>query len=172
MFGPVQFFTATILNWIPLLDTEERKRIITDSFQFMVTQDRAQVFAFVIMPNHFHVLWAVRNDYTLDAIQRDILKFTGQKLKFHLQDTNDTRLEMFRSTQADRAYQIWERRPKWKEVNSNEMVSQVIDYIHGNPLKGKWNLCDSVADYKFSSAAFYETGKTNWEFLKHVADVL
>lgn len=172
MFGSVYFFTATNLNWLPLLDTDERKQIITDSLGYMVKEGKAQVFAFVIMPNHFHVLWSVKNDYTLSNIQRDLLKFTAQKIKFNLQDTNDSRLLLLHSSQNDRAFQIWERRPKWKQVTNREMAFQKLNYIHGNPLQGKWNLCKTTIDYRFSSALFYETGVDDFAFLTHLQEIL
>lgn len=172
MFEGLYFFTATILNWIPLLDTDEKKRIITNSFDFMVKDKRVKIYGFVVMPNHFHVLWSVNKAYRLEDIQRDILKFTAQKLKFSLLDTNDNRLEQFRSTQTDRAFQIWERRPKWKETISREMALQKLDYIHGNPMQGKWSLSDSAEEYKFSSASFYATGVDNWGFLTHIHEIV
>jgi REP element-mobilizing transposase RayT len=172
MFEGLYFFTATILNWMTLLDTEERKMIITDSLRFLVSDKRVKVYGFVIMPNHFHVLWSVNKTYTLEAIQRDMLKFTAQKLKFNLLDANDTRLEKLRSTQADRVFQIWERRPKWKEMMNREMTTQKLNYIHANPLQGKWSLADTAIDYRFSSAAFYETGIDSWGFIAHIHEVM
>lgn len=35
-------------------------------------------------------------------------------------------------------------------------VHEVLDYIHHNPVSGKWNLVQDFADYPHSSAAFYE----------------
>ncbi len=31
-----------------------------------------------------------------------------------------------------------------------------LDYIHHNPISGKWNLAESFIEYPYSSASFYE----------------
>ncbi len=38
------------------------------------------------------------------------------------------------------------------------MLEQKLDYIHANPISGKWNLVDDYANYEHSSARFYEKG--------------
>ena len=43
-----------------------------------------------------------------------------------------------------------------KEIYSLDFLHQKIDYIHYNPVNGKWNLCTEFTDYEHSSAAFYE----------------
>ena len=36
-----------------------------------------------------------------------------------------------------------------------DFLYQKLDYIHHNPVSGKWNLCNEFTDYAHSSAAFY-----------------
>jgi REP element-mobilizing transposase RayT len=52
-----QFFTATILEWQPLLLENRYKDIIIDSLRFMVQHQRVVLYSFVIMPNHIHLIW-------------------------------------------------------------------------------------------------------------------
>ena len=42
-------------------------------------------------------------------------------------------------------------------IFSNEMAEEKLNYLHCNPLQTHWNLCKMPDDYRFSSAAFYET---------------
>ena len=44
-----EFFTATILRWQKLLHDNNLKQIIIDSLQWLVTEKRCSVYAFVIM---------------------------------------------------------------------------------------------------------------------------
>jgi hypothetical protein len=55
---------------------------------------------------------------------------------------------------------------------TGEMTTQKLNYIHANPLQGKWNLADTAIDYRFSSAAFYETGIDSWGFITHIHEVM
>jgi hypothetical protein len=64
----------------------------------------------------------------------------------------------YSSSQKDRIYQIWERRPKWIEIKNNMILKQKLDYIHKNPVSINWNLADNEFEYIWSSARSYETG--------------
>ena len=37
-------------------------------------------------------------------------------------------------------------------------VENVLEYIHHNPVSGKWSLVKDFVDFPYSSAAFYELG--------------
>jgi putative transposase len=69
------FFTATIYKWISVLQYEECKQIIVDSLNFLVEKKRVRVFAFVIMPNHIHLIWQIQEGHSKENVQRDLLKF-------------------------------------------------------------------------------------------------
>ena len=58
-----------------------------------------------------------------------------------------------------------------KECFSIEILEQKLDYIHANPVSGKWNLVDYFTDNKYSSASFYELGVKN-EYITHYKEVL
>lgn len=57
--GEIYFWTATINQWQRLLKNEEYKDIIIDSLQWLTDENKIDVFAFVIMPNHIHLIWRV-----------------------------------------------------------------------------------------------------------------
>ena len=77
-----QFFTATILNWMPLLKEDKYKDIIVSSLKFLVANKRVKVFSFVIMPNHLHFIWQIQPEHEREEVQRDFLKYTAQKIRF------------------------------------------------------------------------------------------
>ena len=43
-----------------------------------------------------------------------------------------------------------------KDIHNEKFLHHKIDYIHHNPVSGKWNLAEDFASYEHSSAAFYE----------------
>jgi len=103
-------------------------------------------------------------------VQRDFLKFTAQKIKYDLKDNDRDLLRQFEVNAKDRQYQLWERNPLSIDIYSRNVFIEKLNYIHHNPVQGKWNLCRYPEDYKYSTAKFYETGKDNWGFLTHIAD--
>jgi putative transposase len=53
----VYFWTATIHKWLPLLENDFNKQIIVDSLKYLSDRELITVYAFVIMPNHIHLVW-------------------------------------------------------------------------------------------------------------------
>jgi len=165
--APPQFFTATILNWNNLLIHDEYKEIIIESLKFLVTNNRIFVYGFVIMPNHIHLIWQMNAGISPSNVQRDFLKFTSQQIKFNLQKNNPKNMEFFKVNLKDRMYQIWENRPLSIPLWSTSVLEQKLDYIHRNPLKGKWNLADLPEKYHYSSARFYFLNEDHFGFITH-----
>jgi len=153
-----QFFTATILEWKHLLKEDEYKDIIIKSLQFLTNEKSVVVYAFVIMPNHIHLIWQVQDGFKRDKIQLRFLRFTAQQMKFKLLATDRTRLEQFKVNAKDREYQFWERNALSVDLWSEAVFMQKLEYIHNNPLQDKWHLAEFPEDYRYSSAKFYETG--------------
>jgi REP element-mobilizing transposase RayT len=105
-------FTATCLNWQNLILQDDRKDIIMDSLKFLVNDKRIWLYGFVLMPNHIHLMWWKQDAWVDKSTQQMFLKYTAQQIKFSLIDKNQLdKLETYRSTQRDRAYHFWERRP-------------------------------------------------------------
>ena len=75
-----QFFTATILEWKYLLQIDKYKQIIIDTLEWLVMNNRVTIFAFVIMPNHFHVLWHIHDAYAKDEVQSSLLKLQQRNI--------------------------------------------------------------------------------------------
>ena len=163
-----QYFTATNLEWKKLLQLDKYKDIIVDSLRFLVADKRITLYAFVIMINHIHLIWRMYADIDPEAVQRDFLKYTAQKIKADLRKYNSAVLEHFKVDAKDREYQFWERNPRSIELRTHAIFLQKLNYIHWNPVRA--GLCTLPEEYKYSSARFYETGIDDWDFLTHYRD--
>jgi putative transposase len=163
--NPYFFFTATILNWQNLLEIETHKDIILSSLEYFNKSKKAIISGFVIMSNHIHLLFMLNPDYPLSSFKRDFLKFTAQKIKLNIIDNHPEILKKFASSQNDRQFQIWERRPLATELYSKSIVKEKLDYIHMNPCRSKHNVVFNPSDYYYSSARFYEKSDRTFEFL-------
>ncbi|MFZ1528240.1 MAG: hypothetical protein WAT19_05805 [Ferruginibacter sp.] len=69
---------------------------------------------------------------------------------------------------ANKSHKIWQRDALGIEIWSREVAKQKLDYIHFNPVSGKWKLSKDDLDYKYSSARFYETGRDEFGFLQNI----
>jgi putative transposase len=161
-----EFLTATILNWKHLLASDQMKTIIVDSLQWLVQNKRCVVNAFVIMPNHVHLIWKIADGYERKDVQGAFFSFTAHAFKKILKG-HPEELEVYRVEDADRNYQFWERNPLVKECYSQEFMLQKLDYIHHNPCQPKWNLAALPENYQWSSASFYELQDIRFSWLTH-----
>jgi len=164
-----QFFTATILEWKHLLKPDKYKATIMGSLKFLVEKQRIKLLGFVLMPNHIHVIWQMREGIKPADVQRDFLKYTAQQIKFDLQQNHPAVLEKFRVAVQDRSYQIWEHRPLLVPLWSKLMFEQKLNYIHQNPVQEKWQLADLPENYYYSSARYYLLNLDDWGFITHHA---
>ena len=156
------FTTATILNWYPLLAADAHKEIVIDAFRHCVQHKRANIWAFVIMNNHIHLIWQILAPYELPDVRRDMLKYISQTIKNSLVLKGEiSTLDCFKVDKSDRYIQIWKRRPLSIEIINEGVLQQKLNYIHNNLARKGMN----DIDYKYSSASFYATGICNWDFL-------
>jgi len=148
----IEFFTATCLNWQPLLQPDLHKKIVLDSLRFLVEDKRIWLYGYVIMPNHVHILWCKQLGWLNKNVQQHFSKFTAQQLKFSvLAGFGD--INNYKSTQNDREYQFWERRPYKATMYNRTVLEEKLEYIHYNPVKA--GLCNLPEAYVYSSASYY-----------------
>ena len=163
-----QFFTASIKGRYKLLEHDRYKDIVINSLRFLVEDKRIRLFAFVIMPDHIHLIWQMQASINPQHVQRDFLKYTAQRIKHDLYKNHPDILKQFQTDANDRFYQFWKRRALSIELRTHKVYMQKLEYIHWNPVKAA--LCKLPEDYEYSSALFYETGIDNWGFLTYHRD--
>ena len=165
-----EFLTGTIYNWHYLLQDNNYKKIISDSFLWLVANKKCTINAFVIIPNHFHLLWKISDGFERKDVQGAMFSFTAHEFKKNLKISDPLLLENYYVNKSDRSFQFWEREPMIKECWTKNFFRQKLNYIHFNPCQPHWNLAASPEKYKWSSANFYETGVKEFKFLRHFND--
>lgn len=103
------FTTVTCWRWLPILEDGCNKDIIINSMRFLTRENRAIIYAFVIMETHFHLIWQLIGDHELKNVQRDFLKYTSQRILGNLDMGNSPLLEDLTVNKRDRKRQVWMR---------------------------------------------------------------
>jgi len=163
-----QFFTATVLEWIPLLKQDKYKELVLESLRFMVTEKRIHLFAFVFMSNHIHLIWQPLGENTPERIQHSLLSFTAHQFQKDLQKNHNQVLPSFKVNAKDRKYQCWERNSLAIDLFTEAVFIQKLNYIHNNPVKA--GICKLPEEYYYSSALFYEYGIDDFGILTNYKD--
>lgn len=164
-FDEVYFWTDTIKGWMHLLKDDGYKKVIISSLENLVSRELIVVYAFVIMPNHLHLIWEMKQPNGKELPNASFNKFTSHLISKDIKKKSPLVYEQLLDDENDRKVRIWQRDPLAVKVNHIKVVEQKINYIHLNPLQEHWNLASMPEDYYWSSASFYETGQSNFTFI-------
>lgn len=77
--------TKVVNNRLSMLATDSNARILIDSWQFLRTQHWIKLFAFCIMPDHFHLVICLMRGTSLSKLMEGTGKFTSRELNKLLQ---------------------------------------------------------------------------------------
>lgn len=168
--GKIYFWTATINKWQNLLFENEFKEIIINSLNHLSNLGKIDVFAFVIMPNHIHLIWRTKELNGKETAQGSFLKYTAHQFMKMISKENLDKLDLYAVNTSNKKHEFWQRDSLAIELYSPNVAFQKLEYIHHNPLAEKWQLAIEPCDYLFSSASFYEGGINNFVFLKNLSE--
>ncbi|MEO6584243.1 MAG: hypothetical protein ABIO05_07950 [Ferruginibacter sp.] len=118
------------------------------------------------MPNQLHFLWHQINLNGKETPQGSFLKYTAHEFLKQLKKEGDS--SSFEVTAANKKHEIWQRESLSIEIYSCRVAEQKMNYIHFNPVNGKWMLSKDDLDYHYSFARFYENGKGDFGFLQNL----
>jgi len=164
--GQIFFWTATINNWQRLLLKNEYKNIIINSLSYLSDARKIDVFGFVIMPNHIHLIWRINEMNGKETSQGSFLKYTAHEFKKMLKADKENGLASYGVDAHNKNYEFWKRDSLAIHLFSKEIAYQKLDYTHYNPCTEYWQLAKEPANYLFSSAKYYETGVKDFGFIK------
>lgn len=170
--GIIYFYTATVLKWIHLLQSEKFKLIVLDSLIYLIEKEKIKVYGFVIMPNHIHLIWENLSFNGKEAPHASFMKYTAHQFLDELKIKNDPLLDKFKVEHYSRKHQFWQRNSLPIKMYNREILEQKLNYIHLNLLQGHWNLVSDPNDYPYSSCAFYEQEDKHYSWLTHYKDVM
>ncbi len=168
--GEIYFWNATINNWQRLLYKDDFKDIIVNSLIYLTEKNKIEVFAFIIMPNHIHLIWRIKEMNGKEMPHVSFLKNTAHEFKKKLKVENINWLEKFSVNAPNKEYEFWQRDSLAIDIYTRFVAFQKLDYLHNNPLAIHWKLAKEPADYIYSSAKYYETVENRFLFIKDLRD--
>ena len=87
LLDEVYFWTDTVKDWKKIFSIDKYKIIVIDTLRELVNRKKIIVYAFVIMPNHLHLVWQMIALNGKEMSQASFNKFTShqifQDLKLH-----------------------------------------------------------------------------------------
>ena len=134
----LHFITFSCFHRLPFLSSPEAKSVTENILEQTRARHQARIYAYVLMPEHVHILINEPPNILLAQLLKALKQQSSRALK-------GTRT------------QFWQTRYYDKNIRGEEPRSEVIQYIHRNPVKR--GLVPSPADSPWSSFTHYATGQ-------------
>ena len=131
------FITSTIIEWIPVFTSKKYFEILIDALKFCRANKNLNLYAYVILDNHFHLVVSGPN---LSNIIQSLKRYTSRQIITLLQTQKKewllNQLAYFKKrhkTESD--HQVWQEGFHPALMQTDQMLMQKIVYIHNNPVK-------------------------------------
>ena len=155
------YLTLTVINWIDVFTRTNQKLLITNSLDYCIKNKGLVVYAYVIMPNHIHMICKAEGEQELSEILRDFKTYTSKKIIEQIEEEPESRkdwmLKFFSEAcshlKRNQNYKVWQDGNQAKEIFSTAFLYEKLEYIHNNPVKDM--IVEKPEDYLFSSARNY-----------------
>ncbi len=178
-FNTFYYFTFTCFRWISLFDITDFYNYIYRCFNILKSK-RIYTCGYVIMPNHLHSLIYTNNELdTINFIIGETKRFMSYEIVKRLKkvDQKDLLKIMHESVnpnevQKNKIHNVFEPSADIKQILTENFIRQKLNYMHKNPVSGKWKLVEDYLNYVHSSARFYDLGEKGIYDIIHYEDAM
>jgi len=158
------FITFTCTEWIPLFEITDTYDLVYKWLALLKVNHHADVVAYVIMPNHLHIILHFHKEgFDLNKIIANGKRFIAYEIISRLEEKENNillrRLESLvteKERKKGQLHKVFKASFDAKAIITQRFLMQKINYIHNNPVSGKWMLAKDFVEYEHSSASFYE----------------
>lgn len=161
------FVTLTVVYWIDIFTRPIYKNIIIDNLAYCQKNKGLEIFSYVIMSNHIHmILRSIENP--LSDTLRDFKSFTSKKLyKAINENPQESRKEWIirllenagKINSLNKNHQFWQNDNQPILIINHEQFLTKQKYIHQNPVRAEFVVNDY--EYLYSSASEFSPLKIN-----------
>ena len=162
------FISFAVFEWVDLFTRKEYKNILVKNLKYCQKEKGLELFAWVVMTNHIHLIARAKEGFLLQDIVRDFKKFTSRvMLKTVSEHVGESRkewtLEIFSDAGKKKSNnsecQFWRQDNHPIEVWSEDVINQKLLYLHNNPVVE--GIVDKAEEYLYSSARDYYHDKNS-----------
>lgn len=156
--GHAHFLTFSCYRRLPLLSRDRSCRWVLDAMDAMRRNHNVALWAYVIMPEHVHLLCRPRDlNYEMRVILAALKRPVAANAKSFLTERGDNtwlnRLTVRHPTRT--VFRFWQPGGGFDHnVFRERTLAAVVEYIHANPVRR--GLVAHPTDWEWSSARFWE----------------
>ncbi len=139
-----------------LINTEDHFIIILEALEKYRLSKEVKIFAYVIMPNHLHLLMQFPENLAPSEFLRVFKRTTSYRLLRWYEDYNPSVLYSLHYKDGKHIRkQFWQRGCGYdRHVEGNpDSIRTICEYIHGNPVRK--GLVENPEDWQWSSTKYW-----------------
>ena len=175
----IYFCTFTCYDWLPLFEITNIYDKIYEWFNILESQGN-KITGYVIMPNHLHFLIYISDKSPIiNKLIANGKRFMAYDIVARLKKQNEHSLLKqledgvpINELAKGKKHQVFQSSFDAKPCVSRDFLLQKLNYLHHNPVSGKWSLVQDFTKYPHSSAGFYETGEQGIFRVTHYLDLI
>ncbi len=155
------FLTLTVVGWADVFTRPVYKDAIIESLRYCQKEKGLNIFSYVIMTNHLHLLVNTEPDFQLSDTIRDFKRHTSKLIAQLILTEPESRREWLMSliqiaaatSSKPQKIKLWQTGNHAIEVYSPKFTWDKINYIHNNPIRAKF--VKNPEDWIYSSMSNY-----------------
>ena len=157
----LHFVTLTTVGWIDVFTYKRYKDLIVDNLNFCILNKGLELYGWVLMSNHLHMICRAKEPFKLSDILRDLKSFSAKQIIAEIQKNTESRREWLimvmkyhtKFNKRNDNFQFWQHDNHPVELESPSWIKQRLQYLHNNPVRAGITL--NPEDYLHSSARNY-----------------
>ena len=156
--GHAHALTFSCFRRQPFLNKDRSRQWMIDGIDRAREQHRFHVWAYVIMPEHVHLLlWPTEHVYSISAMLGTMKQSVAKRALIFVKRNAPEFLNRMQDVQPNgkRFHRFWQRGGGYdRNLTEPKTVWATMDYIHANPVRR--GLCRRATDWPWSSATEWE----------------
>jgi len=128
------------------------------------------LYAWVIMPNHIHLLLYPKQQTSLSSLLTSIKRpFSSDALEWLRLEEPEIADNLRIISRGKTVWRFWQHGGGYdRNVFGDETLRKTVEYIHNNPVR--IGLSQTPEDYPWSSANYYLNGKSNSSLIPDIPE--
>jgi putative transposase len=154
------YITGTFVEWLPLLRREDIRGVVCAEISEALSRCEGSVTAFVLMPDHLHLIIYLPREGMLHAFNRHWRGRSARRIIDMLQQQEDRQTldVLARHANGECRYALWKEQVRCLPVVTEKKLGRLVSYVHANPVRR--GLVAAADEWPFSSFRFYEGGES------------
>jgi REP-associated tyrosine transposase len=152
--SPAYYLTSVTKDRLPVFGLDVLKALACKALAEARTSGRFLIFAYVIMPDHIHLITDGENkaakvlQFVNGIVSRRVIDF----LKANGYESSLKKLQ-HQEYRRGHKYSLWGHHPNIRLLTSENMLMERVHYTHQNPVRAA--LAQRAEDYRYSSVRIW-----------------